>query len=436
MAIEISAQINGLKVTYVLRTSLKPHPQNPNTHSAKQIDRIGRSILEFGWTNPIITDEEGRVLAGHGRLLAAAKLGIDMVPTICLAHLSAAQRRAYIILDNRLSEIGGTWDNKLLALEHEAIRLLDPEFDLTSTGYELDDIEIMFDSLIEVPEDQPPEPERSRPAVSRFGDLWQLGEHRLYCGDARMRASFAALLGDEKAQMVIVDAPYNVRIGGNCVAKGKHREFVMASGEMSRSEFAEFLTTAFNHLISFSIDGSIHYLFMDWRHMAEMVLATSLYAEQKNLIVWDKGSAGMGTFYRSQHELLWVMKNGTAPHINNFLLGQKGRHRSNVWTYPGLNGGASGREELLALHPTVKPLALISDAIKDCSIKGGLILDCFAGSGTVILAAQRTDRRAAGMELDPYYVDVAIRRWQTDTGEKAYLAEDGRSFDELEQKGR
>ena len=431
-----SPKINGLTVIYRPCTALKQHPQNPNTHSAKQVERIARSIREFGWTNPIITDEDDKVLAGHGRLLAAAKLGIDMVPTIGLAHLSAAQRRAYIILDNRLSEIGGTWDKNLLALEHEAIRILDPDFDLTSTGFELDDIAIMFDNLNEVSEDHCPEPDRTTPAVARLGNLWQLGEHRLYCGDARMATSFEALLGSEKAQMVIVDAPYNVRIGGNCVARGKHPEFIMASGEMSRTEFAGFLTTVFGQLVAFSQDGSMHFLFMDWRHTAEMVLATSQYSEQKNLVVWDKISSGMGTCYRSQHELIWVMKNGTAPHTNNFLLGQKGRHRSNVWSYPGLNGAVQGRKGLLALHPTVKPLALISDAIKDCSRKGGLILDCFAGSGTVIMAAERTGRRAAAMELDPHYIDVAIRRWQADTGLKATLVHDGRSFDQLEQEGR
>ncbi len=436
MTTQLSPQINGITVTYRQCTALKPHSPNPNTHNAKQVEHIARSIREFGWTNPIIIDEDDNVLAGHGRLLAAAKLGIDMVPTICLAHMTPAQKRSYVIADNRLSEVGGTWDKKLLALEHEAIRLLDPEFDLTSTGFELDDIEIMFDCLNEVDEDHAPKPDRQRPAVSRVGDLWLLGEHRLYCGDARMEASFEALLGTEKAQMVIVDSPYNVRIGGNCVAKGKHLEFIMASSEMTRTEFAGFLTTVFAHLIGFSQDGSNHYLFMDWRHMAEMVLATSQYAEQKNLIVWDKISAGMGSCYRSQHELIWVMKNGTAAHINNFLLGQKGRHRTNVWAYQGLNGAAPGRQKLLALHPTVKPLALISDAIKDCSTKGGLILDCFAGSGTIIMAAERTGRRAAAMELDAHYVDVAVRRWQNDTGQKVVLADDGRSFDELKQKGR
>ena len=436
MAAQLSPQINGLQVTYRPRTALKPHPQNPNTHSAKQVELIARSIRDFGWTNPIIIDEDDKVLAGHGRLLAAASIGIDMVPTICVAHLSPAQRRAYLILDNRLSEVGGTWNRRLLALEHEAIQLLDPEFDLTSTGFELDDIAIMFDNLNDISEDRTPEPDRKGPAVAKVGDLWLLGHHRLYCGDARMAASFEALLGTEKAQMVLVDAPYNVRIGGNCVAEGKHREFIMASGEMTRTEFADFLTGVFAHLITFSVDGSLHYLFMDWRHMAEMVLATSQYAEQKNLIVFDKISAGMGTCYRSQHELIWLMKNGTGPHINNFLLGQKGRHRTNVWSYPGLNGAVPDRQKLLALHPTVKPLALISDAIKDCSKTGGLILDCFAGSGTIIMAAERTGRRAAAMELDAHYVDVAIRRWQADTGQKAVLAHDGRSFGELEQKGR
>jgi DNA modification methylase len=429
-------QINGIAVTYRRRTSLKPHLSNPNTHSAKQIERIARSIRDFGWTNPIIVDENDSVLAGHGRLLAAEKLRIDEVPAISLSHMTAAQKRAYVIADNRLSEIGGTWDKNLLALEHEAIRLLDPGFDLTSTGFELDDIEIMFDTLSDAGEDRALEPDRARPSVARVGQLWLLGKHRLYCGNALEEASYQALLGGEKAQMVITDAPYNVRIDGNCVGRGRHKEFVMASGEMTRTEFANFLTTAFSHLIAFSQDGSIHFLFIDWRHMPEMVLATSEYSEQKNLIVWDKGTAGMGSFYRSQHELVWVVKNGAAKHINNFGLGEKGRHRTNVWSYPGLNGAAPDRQELLALHPTVKPLALIMDAIKDCSRKGGLILDCFAGSGTIIIAAEHTGRRAAAMELDPHYVDVAIRRWQADTGQKAILSDDLRSFDQIEQEGR
>lgn len=175
---------------------------------------------------------------------------------------------------------------------------------------------------------------------------------------------------------------------------------------------------------------------LGWRHTAEMVLATSSYAEQKNLIVWDKGTAGMGSFYRSQHELVWVMKNGSAKHINNFGLGERGRHRTNVWSYQGLNGGGSERKELLALHPTVKPLTLIADAIRDCSKKKGLVLDNFAGSGTILLAAEHTGRRAAAIELDPHYVDVAVKRWQADTGKKAVLSHLQRTFDEISEKGR
>lgn len=436
MATQTHPQINGIRVTYLPVGELKPHPQNPKTHSKKQVERIARSIGDFGWTNPIIIDENSGVLAGHGRLLAAAQLGISEVPTICLAHMSPAQKRAYIIADNRLTEVGGTWDRRLLAEEHDAIRLLDPDFDLTSTGYDLDDIEVMFDTIAESGADTYVEPDRTKPAVAQVGDLWHLGEHRLLCSNALIEASYVTLLQDEKAQLVITDAPYNVPIGGHCVGKGKHREFVMASGEMSRTEFAHFLTTAFGHLITFSADGSIHFLFMDWRHMLEMGLATSQYSEHKNLVCWDKGSAGMGSFYRSQHELVWVMKNGSAKHINNFGLGEKGRHRTNVWSYQGLNGGGAERRGLLALHPTVKPLALIADAIKDCSRKGGLVLDCFAGSGTVLLAAEHTGRRAAAMELDPFYIDVAIRRWQSATGRKAALAQSGLNFDEVEKGGR
>lgn len=436
MATQTTPQINGISVTYRPVGELKPHPQNPKVHNKKQVERIARSIRDFGWTNPIIVDETGGVLAGHGRLLAAAHLGVSEVPIICLAHMSAAQKRAYIIADNRLTEVGGTWDRKLLAQEHDAIRLLDPDFDLTSTGYELDEIDLMFDAISQPGADGQIEPDPTKPAVAQVGDLWHLGEHRLLCGNALEEASYTRLLQGEKAQLVITDAPYNVPIGGHCVGKGKHREFIMASGEMSRTEFAQFLTTAFGHLITFSADGSIHFLFMDWRHLLEMDLATSQYAEHKNLICWDKGSAGLGSFYRSQHELVWVMKNGTAKHINNFGLGEKGRHRTNVWSYQGLNGGGPDRQELLALHPTVKPLALIADAIKDCSRKGNLVLDCFAGSGTVILAAEHTARRAAAMELDPFYVDVAIRRWQSATGGKAVLDQTDLTFDEVEKRGR
>lgn len=424
-----------LGVTYKTLTDLKPYDQNSRAHTLAQVKAVARSIKTYGWTNPILIDEDGGVIAGHARLEAARLLGMIEVPTICLAHMTPAQKRAYIIADNRMNEIAGSWDRKLLAIEHQAIRLLDPSFDLSNTGFSLEDVEIMIDGLTTCEEDDF-EPDLEAPPVSQVGDLWILGEHKLLCGDALLAASFEQLLGEERAQIVIADAPYNVKINGNVAGAGKHREFVMASGEMSKEAFIAFLTAAFRNLIAFSDDGSIHYLFMDWRHLAEMVASTAQYGEMKNLICWKKQSAGMGTFYRSQHELIWVMKKGKGRHINTFGLGDKGRHRSNVWDYAGLAGWTLGRADELAMHPTVKPLAMIADALKDCSKKSGIVLDCFGGSGTTLMAAEATERRARLIELDPAYVDVTIKRWQSDTGAKVMLAQDGRSFTQIEKEGR
>lgn len=429
-------KIRGLAIAYRASSALTPHPQNSRIHTKKQIQAVAKSIQTYGWTNPILTDEEGNLIAGHARLEAANLLGIEEVPTICLAHMTRAQKRAYIIADNRMNEIAGSWDRDILALEHEAIQLLDPTFDLTSTGFSIDDIEIMFDCQLDSREDVVPAPDHSKPPVSKLGDLWTLGEHRLLCGDALLAESFERLLGTDKAQMVIADAPYNVPINGHVAAAGKHREFLMASGEMTKEEFTAFLSRAFANFAQFSVDGSIHFLFMDWRHLAEMVEATAQYTEMKNLICWNKQSAGMGSFYRSKHELIFVMKNGAGRHINNFGLGEKGRHRTNVWDYPGLNGWTPDREEQLAMHPTVKPVAMIADAILDCSRKNGVVLDSFAGSGTTLIAAEQTGRRARLIELDPAYVDVIIRRWQSETAGKAILVDGGRTFDQHEEEGR
>lgn len=266
--------INGLAVTYRLTGDLKPHPQNPKTNTTKHVEHVVRNIESFGWTNPILIDEHNNVIAGHCRLQAAKQMQIDEVPTICLSHMTAAQKRAYIIADNRLTEIAGSWDRKLLALEHEAIQLLDPEFDLTLTGFDRDELLIFSDSLLESQEDVVPEPDRSKPAVSKVGDLWVLGDHRILCGDALEWESYERLLAGEKAQICVVDGPYNVAVNGHVSGTGKHREFVNGSGEMSPAEFIQFLTRAFAFLIAFSESGSIHYLFMDWRHLSEMVEAT------------------------------------------------------------------------------------------------------------------------------------------------------------------
>jgi len=424
-----------LRVEMRLIADLKPHERNPRTHSKCQIKQIADSIKAFGFTNPVLIDEADGIIAGHGRVAAATLLGLAQVPTIRLSALSEAQKRAYIIADNKLALNAG-WDEGLLRLELGYIADLDVDFDLTLTGFGAAEIDLMLDAEAADPKaDAIPEADPATPPVSRLGDLWELGPHRLYCGDATKAESFEVLLAGRRAQMVFIDAPYNVRINGHVCGLGKikHAEFAMASGEMTAAEFTAFLTTVLGHLARNSVNGSIHYVAMDWGHIAALLAAGAVaYTALKNICIWTKNNGGMGTFYRSQYEMFAVFKSGTAAHINNFELGQHGRYRTNVWSYPGVNTFKAGRLDELAMHPTVKPVALVADAIKDCSKRGGLILDCFVGSGTTIIAAHMTGRKACAMELDPKYVDVAIRRWETFTGLQARHAETGQTFDEVQ----
>ncbi len=263
-----------------------------------------------------------------------------------------------------------------------------------------------------------------------------LGKHIVVCGDATDAATYKLLMGDEKAEFVFTDPPYNVKIDGNVSGLGrvKHREFAMASGEMSESQFTTFLSNAYALLCKYSTDGSIHQICMDWRHMREMLAAGDPnYSELKNVCIWNKSNGGMGTFYRSKHEMVFVWKNGSAPHINTFELGQDGRNRTNVWDYDGVNSMREGRMDELAMHPTVKPVAMVVDAIKDCSRRGSLVLDPFCGSGTILIAGEKIGRRVRAIELDPRYVDVAIRRWEQYSGKTAVLAPMGETFDEISE---
>lgn len=414
---------------------LMPHDRNPRTHSKKQVRQIAESIRRFGFTNPVLVDAADRVVAGHGRIEAAKLLGMTKVPALRLEHMTEAEKRAYVIADNRLAELAG-WDNNLLALELSAVAELDHEFELALTGFDPAEVEALFGELDSATgPDGDLGTDSGRPVVSRVGDLWRLGSHAIICGDATDPEVYARLLGDEKAQMVFTDPPYNVPVNGHICGLGKvqHDEFVMASGEMSEKEFTGFLARVTRNLAAFSTDGSIHYICMDWRHMGELLAAGSdAYTEMKNLVVWNKDNGGMGAFYRSKHELVFVFKNGSAAHINNFGLGQHGRYRTNVWDYAGVNSLKAEREEELAMHPTVKPIAMVADAIRDCSRRGGIILDVFSGSGTTIIAAEQTGRTARAIELDPRYVDVAIRRWQKVTGGNAVLDGSGTSFDDVE----
>jgi DNA modification methylase len=379
------------------------------------------------------------VIAGHGRILAGLELGLTEVPTICLAHLSEAQAGAFMIADNRLTETS-VWDDRLLAEQLKELSVLDLDFDLEATGFTMGEIDLRIEGLERSPEkvSDPADilPPATDVAISRMGDPWELDRHRVYCGSALDGQLYAQLMGGERAAMVITDPPYNVRIDGHACGRGaiRHRDFAMASGEMDTAEFTDFLSRNFRLLADHSTDGAIHFVFMDWRHIGEIHSAgKDVYSELMNVCVWAKPNAGMGSFYRSQHELVFVFRHGRASHRNNVQLGQYGRNRSNVWTYPGPRCFGRGYEEgnLAALHPTVKPVQMIADAILDCSARGEVVLDSFLGSGTTLIAAERTGRRCFGVEIDPLYVDCAIRRWQAFTGAKARHIETGRDFDDL-----
>ncbi|MCJ2011939.1 ParB N-terminal domain-containing protein [Methylobacterium sp. J-076] len=387
--------------------------------------QIADSIRRFGFTAPVLIDGDETILAGHGRVEAAKLVGLDTVPCLRLDRMTEAEKRAYVIADNKLALNAG-WDEQILAEELKALLATDLGFDVGITGFTIPEIDGLIDSL--APEEPgPPEDDIlpvDAPVRCRVGDLWQLGAHRLVCGDALDPVVVAMLMDGERAQMAFTDPPYNVPIDGHVGGSGRirHREFAMASGEMSPAEFIAFLRRAFERLIKATGDGSIHFICMDWRHMAEMASASAgLYGELKNLIVWVKDNGGMGTFYRSRHELIFVYKNGTAPHINNFELGQHGRYRTNVWSYRGVNTFRPGRLDELSLHPTVKPVQLIADAIKDVSARGGIVLDLFGGSGSTVIAAHKTGRRGYLCELDPVYCDRIIRRWEDLAGDEAAL---------------
>lgn len=407
--------------------------RNARTHSARQVEQIAASILKFGFIIPIVVNDKGVVLAGHGRLRAAQRLGLKEVPTIVVKHLSEELQRAFMLADNRLAELAG-WDDELLKVELQELSLA-IDFDFEVTGFDtvdLDRLEAPKIAKTAKPE-VVPELERDRPAVSALGDLWQFGKHLLLCGSALEAASYQRLLGDARVQMVFTDPPYNVAIDGHVCGLGsvRHQDFQMASGEMTRPEFTAFLASFMGHAVRHSQDGAIHFICNDWRHMGEVLDAASELYELKNVCVWNKTNGGMGTFYRSKHEMVFVFKVGSGPHINNFGLGEKGRYRTNVWDYAGVNTFRRGRMDELRAHPTVKPLPLVVDALKDCSKRGGIVLDPFVGSGTTLLAAEKTGRLGRAIELDPHYVDAAIGRWQALTGEAAVHAESGKTFDEL-----
>ena len=425
----------NLQVEYLAISDLKPNPRNARLHSQKQVHQIAASITEFGFNVPVLIDSDKVIIAGHGRVEAARTLGMETVPVLRIDHLTNEQRRAFALADNKIA-LNSTWDLENLQLDMKELSALDLNFDLEITGFETAEIDLLIDGATAPTKADPSDiiPEKQAEAVSRLGDLWLLGDHKLVCADACDKASYAELMDGETARVVFTDPPYNVPIDGHVGGLGavKHREFKMASGEMSPAEFEQFLRTVFGNMAEVSVNGAVHFICMDWRHLAEVMgAAQGIYSGLKNLCVWNKNNGGMGSFYRSKHELVFVYKVGTDPHVNTVELGTHGRYRTNVWDYAGVNTWRAGRDADLEMHPTVKPTALVIDAIKDCSRRGDVVLDAFSGSGTTIIAAHKCRRKARALELDPLYVDVAIRRWQTFTGESATLAITGETFAEI-----
>jgi DNA modification methylase len=413
---------------YVDIDDVKPSSRNARTHSRKQVQQIAKSIQQFGFNNPILVDDGLEVIAGHGRLQAAKQLRLSEVPVLRLTHMSDAEKRAYVLADNKLALNAG-WDTELLALELSELADIAPEIDLDLevTGFETGEIDVLLtDHEATAPssneEDQVPK--TSDIVVTRSGDIWHLGRHRLLCGDARDAGSMAGLFEEQRAAMVLTDPPYNVRVQGHVGGRGKtkHPEFAFASGEMSNEEFERFLHESLAVMAKSTEDGTLLYLFMDWRHIETLLSAgRNLGLVLKNICVWNKTTPGQGSFYRSAHELVALfLKPGAAP-TNNVQLGAFGRNRSNVWTFPGVNTFQAGAGGELSLHPTVKPVVLVAEAIKDASKRGEIILDPFLGSGTTLLAAEKVGRRCFGVEYEPRYIDVAIRRWQQATGKDAML---------------
>jgi hypothetical protein len=409
--------------------TLRPLGRETRKHPPFQIRKLQACVEQFGFVLPVVIDAHHRVIAGWGLVLAAKKLGLPEVPAVAITDLDEAKLRMLRLALNRLGE-DSDWDHDALGLEFSDILEISGDFDLRLGGFEMGEIDFALGGSGGDEEDDLPALEATAP-VTKPGDLWLLGEQRILCGDALAPQSYTQLLGEERAEMVFTDPPWNIPIAGNVSGLGavKHENFAMACGEMSRAEFTAFLHTALGRAAIHSIDGSIHFVCMHWAKMAELLAATSdLFSEMKNLCVWCKSNSGMGSLYRSQHELIFVFKLGNGPHINNVELGRFGRNRSNIWQHAGQNVLNGTSKSKLSLHPTVKPVTLVADAVRDCSDRRGIVLDPFGGAGTCLIAAEKTGRRARLIELDPRYVDVTIRRWQNLTGRAAVNAETGTPF--------
>lgn len=393
------------------------------TYSKATIRKLERAVRSSKFVPPVIVDRDGKVLLGHAYIDAAGRLGIDVLPCLIVDDENSLEAALGALAHERILREGEFADDALKKLFKE---IEVAGFDLGVTGFEMSEIDIIIgepDTIDVVPTSA------GGQSISRIGDRWACGPHHVICGDARDAEAYSRLLPDELARLIVTDPPYNVSIGKHALTSSKHADFAMASGEMSESEFIEFLQRFLTLARKFSLDGALFYVAMDWRHLfalesAARAAGLSLF----NFGVWAKTNAGMGSYLRSQHECFPIYKSGKAAHVNNNQLGKHGRNRSNLWTYSGQNAFAPDRDATLSAHPTIKPTDLVVDAILDASHRGDWVLDPFLGSGTTLIAAERTGRRCAGIELEPGFVDVALERWAAFTGEDPVRESDKASW--------
>ena len=419
-----------LQLSYIPIADLRPSARKVRKLDPAHVRQVASSISALGFCVPLLVGGDNEIINGEVSYEAAKQLGLDRLPCVRIGHLSPEEQRVLRLAVNRLAE-KGEWDLDALKIEFDELIVTDAPIEIT--GFSPAEIDhLILSDAAEGLEQGPLEPD-SATAVARLGGIFQLGPHRIVCGDATDPSVLARLLeGDASARLVLTDEPYNVKVAGN-VTRGDHREFAMASGEMTDAEFLAFNGAWIATVLPYLCDGGILGTFIDWRGWPTVHSAVgNLGLVPLNLIVWAKTNAGMGSLYRSQHELLPLFKKSSAAHVNNVDLGKRGRWRSNVWTYPGASSLGSDARRGLQDHPTVKPTAMLEDALLDLTNRGDIVIDPFLGSGSTLIAAEATGRVCRGVELDPLYVDVIIRRYEAATGDPGVLVETRETFHALD----
>ena len=409
--------------------SLKAAEHNVRVIDAGHVREVANAINALGFSVPVLIDADGIIIDGVVRAEAAKLLNLPLIPCVVAGHLDQRERDLLRIASNRLGE-KGTWALDELQIVFEQLVL--DEAPIEVSGFDLVEIDgILSEAEPAAAEEGPLVPDLTHAAIARHGDIFLLGPHRVICGDALDAKSLYRLMAGSDVKMVLTDEPYNVQVAGN-VTRGDHREFAMASGEMSDEQFLAFNECWIRNVLGYLVEGGVLATFIDWRGLATVTnAARGLGLSQINLVVWGKTNAAMGSLYRSQHELLPIFKKGISRNTNNVKLGKTGRSRSNLWTYAGASSMGSDARRGLEHHPTVKPVAMLSDAMLDMSDRGDVVLDPFLGSGSTLIAAEKTGRVCRGIELDPLYVDLIVRRYQEVTGMPAVLEETRESFADL-----